>query len=94
MKFELVIYMDREAWDALPEAERTRAYAAHEAFQRGARERGEFVRTQAVADPGESTVVRVRAGRRSATPGAYQPAREFVCGSYEVRPVVFASDLA
>ena len=45
---------------------------------------GELVLTQALAEPAESAVVRVRDGRPVVTDGPYVEAKEFLAGYYVV----------
>ncbi len=84
MRYLLVMHMDPVAWDALSEAERQEIYAGHARLQAATRETGEFVRTEALADPSQSRVVRVRDGSADETTGALEAGQTFICGYYVV----------
>lgn len=84
MKYMLQLYMDPEVWDSLTEEERNAVYRGHEAFQQTTTETGEFIRTEALAEPEASAVVRVRDGVAAVTRGPVSPSAEFLCGHYIV----------
>jgi hypothetical protein len=72
VKFVLSVYADPVAMAALPAAERD-AVLDHADFVATARESGELVDHQAVADPSTSAVVRVRDGLATVADGPYLP---------------------
>ncbi len=84
MRYLLVMHMDPAAWDSLSEAERQAVYAGHERLQAATRASGEFVRTEALADPSQSRVVRMRDGAARETAGPLDPGQTFMCGYYVV----------
>ncbi len=84
MRYLLVMHMDPAAWESLSEADRQAVYAGHDRLQAATRASGEFVRTEALADPGQSRVVRVRDGVAAETAGPLETGRTFMCGYYVV----------
>jgi hypothetical protein len=80
----LLIQFDPAIWDGLSEAQRNGVFAGHEAFQKLTRESGEFVATEALADPSNSATVRVRNGATQVSDEPYAPAASYVCGWYIV----------
>jgi hypothetical protein len=84
MKYLLMIYMNPSIWESVPEKEREAVYGAHDAFQKPLRESGELVGFAALADPSNSTTVRVREGVPAVTDGPYVEAKEFLAGFYIV----------
>jgi len=82
MKYLLMITVDPETLDALPEEERKAVDAAHDAFQAPLKESGELVGFAALADPSNSTTVTVRNGVPAVTDGPYAEAKEFLAGFY------------
>lgn len=79
--FILLIYRDPRRWDALSAAERAAAAREHDEFQRSVPEMA-FVET--LTEPTETTTVRVRAGRVTATNAPYLETPAFLCGYYLV----------
>jgi hypothetical protein len=84
MRYLLVMHMDPTAWESLSEAQRQAVYSGHEQLQAATRATGELVRTEALGDPGQSRVVRVRNGDVAETDGPFQAGPSFVCGYYVV----------
>jgi len=84
VKYLLMIYMNPKIWEELPEEDRIAVFAAHDAFPAPLRESGELLGFVALADPSNSTTVRVRDGALSATDGPYVEAKEFLAGYYAV----------
>jgi hypothetical protein len=84
MKYLLLIHMNPTAFEALSQEQRDAVMTGHEAFQQPLRESGELLGFVALADPTNSTVVRVRDGQLSATDGPYVEAKEFLAGYYAV----------
>jgi hypothetical protein len=84
VKYLLMIYMNPTIWESLSEAERTAVFGAHEEFQRPIRESGELVGFAALADPSNSSTVRVRDGVPAVTDGPYVEAKEYLAGYYVV----------
>jgi hypothetical protein len=85
VKYLLIIHMNPEAWDALPEEDRDATGAAQEPFMQSLKDSGEFVTAIALADPSNSRLVRVGDGGVPAvTDGPYLEAKEFLAGYYMV----------
>ncbi|MEV0009887.1 YciI family protein [Streptomyces sp. NPDC047973] len=84
MKFLLIMHIDPAIMEALTEAERQEIMEGHGAFMKTLRESGEMISTEALADPSQSSVVRVRDGVPVVTDGPYLEAKEFLGGYYLV----------
>ncbi len=84
MKFLLLMHMNPTVWDALTEDERNEVMTGHGAFMDTVTTSGEMIVTQALADPSQSAVVRVRDGERLVTDGPYLEAKEYLGGYYLV----------
>jgi hypothetical protein len=82
MKFLLIMHLNPEVWDGLTEDERTEIGDGHGAFIDAITKSGELITTQALADPSQSAVVRVRAGQPVVTDGPYLEAKEYLGGFY------------
>lgn len=84
MKFLLVLHNNPAVIEALAEDEKRRLMDGHAAFIEATRSSGELIVTQALADPSQSAVVRVRGGVPAITDGPYVEAKEFLGGYYLV----------
>jgi hypothetical protein len=84
MKFLLLMHMNPTVWESLTEDERNEVMNGHGAFMETVRNSGEMILTQALADPSQSAVVRVRDGERLVTDGPYLEAKEYLGGYYLV----------
>ncbi|HEY2207455.1 MAG TPA: YciI family protein [Pseudonocardia sp.] len=84
MKFLLLMHNNPAVLDALTDDERTALMEGHGAFIEAIQESGELIVTQALADPSNSAVVRVRDGVPAVTDGPYLEAKEFLGGYYLV----------
>ena len=84
MKYLLLIHMNPDVWDTLTQADIDEVMSGHDTFVKAIRESGELVRTDALGQPQESAVVRVRAGAQTVTDGPYVEAKEFLAGYYLV----------
>jgi hypothetical protein len=84
MKYLLLIHMNPDVWETLTQAELDEVGPGHMAFIKTIVESGEMVRTDALGQPAESAVVRVRAGAPTVTDGPYVEAKEFLAGYYVV----------
>jgi hypothetical protein len=82
MKFLLIMHMNPAVWNALTEEERNEVGNGHGEFIETVKKSGEMITTQALADPSQSAVVRVRDGRRVVTDGPYLEAKEHLGGFY------------
>jgi hypothetical protein len=84
MKFLLVLHNNPAVLAALNEDEQQSLMDGHTAFIEATQRSGELVVTQALADPSQSAVVRVRNGVPVVTDGPYLEAKEFLGGYYLV----------
>jgi hypothetical protein len=84
VKYLLLIYMNPSIWESLSDEQREGVFRGHDEFQQLIRESGEMIGTEALADPSNSAVVRVRGGVPAVTDGPYAAADEFCCGYYLV----------
>jgi hypothetical protein len=84
MKFLLIMHMNPAVWNALTDEERAAVGDGHGAFMETIKKSGEMIITQALADPSQSTVVRVRDGQPVVTDGPYLEAKEYLGGFYLV----------
>jgi hypothetical protein len=84
VKYLLMIHMNPATWESLSEEERNAVFSAHDAFEKTTRESGELVVFAALADPSNSTTVRVRGGVPAVTDGPYVETKEFLAGFYVV----------
>jgi hypothetical protein len=84
VKYLLMIYMNPVAFEALSQEDRDAIFAAHDAFTAQTKESGELLGFAALADPSNSTSVRVRDGATTATDGPYLEAKEFLAGYYAI----------
>ena len=82
MKFLLIMHLNPTVWDALTEAERAEIGNGHGAFMDTITKSGEMITTQALAQPSQSAVVRVRDGQPVVTDGPYLEAKEYLGGFY------------
>jgi hypothetical protein len=82
MKFLLIMHLNPDVWDGLTEEERNEIGGGHGAFIDAITKSGEMITTQALADPSQSAVVRVRAGQPVVTDGPYLEAKEYLGGFY------------
>jgi hypothetical protein len=80
----LLIYMNPKTWETLSEEEQNAVFRGHEEFQKTTKASGEFVGTEALADPSNSATVCVRDGATAVTDGPYVASPEFFCGYYLV----------
>jgi hypothetical protein len=80
----LLIYFNPTTWDSLTEEEHQAVFSGHAQFMKTIRESGEMIGTEALANPSESAVVRVRSGVPAVTDGPFLEAKEFFAGYYIV----------
>ncbi|GAA2212331.1 YciI family protein [Nonomuraea monospora] len=84
MKFLLIMHTNPQVWDALTEEQRNEVMSGHGGFMDTITKSGELISTAALADPGQSAVVRVQRGVPVVTDGPYLEAKEFLGGYYLV----------
>jgi hypothetical protein len=82
MKFLLIMNMNPVVWDGLTADEQAEIGNGHGAFIDTIKKSGEMITTQALADPSQSFVVRVRDGQPAVTDGPYAEAKEYLGGFY------------
>ena len=82
MKFLLIMHMNPAVWNNLTEEQQNAVGEGHGAFMETIKKSGEMITTQALADPSQSAVVRVRGGQPVVTDGPYLEAKEFLGGFY------------
>jgi hypothetical protein len=84
MKFLLIMNVNPAVLDALTEEERNEIGEGHGAFMEEIKKSGEMITTQALADPSQTAVVRVRDGQTVVTDGPFVEAKEYLGGFYLV----------
>ena len=84
MKYLLLIHMNPDVWETLTQDDLDTVEPGHLAFIKTITETGELIRTDALGQPAQSAVVRVRAGATTVTDGPYVEAKEFLAGFYLV----------
>jgi hypothetical protein len=84
VKYLLIMNVNRAVLDALTDEQRTAIMDGHGAFIETIKKSGEMIVTQALGEPAESSVVRVRNGERIVTDGPYLESKEYVGGFYLV----------
>ncbi|HEY2095221.1 MAG: hypothetical protein QOI50_3365 [Pseudonocardiales bacterium] len=84
MKFLLIMHNNPAVWESLTESERDEVMTGHGDFIKTIQQSGEMIVTQALADPSNTVVVRVRGGVPVVTDGPYLEAKEFLGGYYLV----------
>ncbi len=82
MKYLLIMQVNPAVLDALTEEERNEIGNGHAEFMKTIQESGEFILTQALADPANSKVVRGTGGAPAVTDGPFLEAKEFMGGFY------------
>jgi hypothetical protein len=82
VKFLLIMHNNPAVWETLTESERDEVMTGHGDFIKTIQESGEMIVTQALADPSNTVVVRVRGGVPVVTDGPYLEAKEFLGGYY------------
>jgi hypothetical protein len=80
----LLIYSNRESWDALSAEQRNQLAADHITFSKEITESGERVSSEGLADPLNTKTVRVRNGVPATTDGPFAEAKEHLAGYYVV----------
>jgi hypothetical protein len=82
MKYLLIMQVSKEILDALSDDERKLIMEGHGEFMKTVQDSGEFILTQALADPANSTVVTGTGGAPAVTDGPFIEAKEFMGGFY------------
>ncbi|HWM06298.1 MAG TPA: YciI family protein [Actinophytocola sp.] len=84
MKFLLIMQVNPAVLEALTDAERESIGNGHAEFMRLTQESGEFIGTQALADPANTLTVRGTGSVPAVTDGPYLEAKEYMGGFYLV----------
>jgi hypothetical protein len=82
MKFIIGLHINPAVLDALTDEEKAAIGEGHAVFMQGLKESGELILTQALVDPSQAAVVRVRDGRPVVTDGPFLEAKEYLGGFY------------
>ncbi|ACU77480.1 YCII-related protein [Catenulispora acidiphila DSM 44928] len=84
MKFLISMHINPAVLDALTEEEMAGIGEGHSRFMQALKDSGEFIMTQALVDPSQAAVVRVRNGQPVVTDGPFLEAKEYLGGFYLV----------
>ncbi|HEY1487483.1 MAG TPA: YciI family protein [Micromonosporaceae bacterium] len=84
MKFLLIMHINPTVWNGLTDDERAAVGDGHGEFMAAITKSGEMITTQALADPSQSAVVRVRGGQPVVTDGPFLEAKEHLGGFYMI----------
>ena len=82
MKFVITMHINPAVLDALTEEEMAAIGEGHGRFIQTLKDSGELILTQALVDPSQAAVVRVRNGQPVVTDGPFLEAKEYVGGFY------------
>ena len=82
MKYLVIMHVNPAVLEQLTDEQQQLIQDGHAAFMAATKERGEFISTQALADPTRSKVVRDNGGRPEVTDGPFAEAKEFMGGFY------------
>jgi hypothetical protein len=84
VKYLLMIHLNPTTFESLSEDDKQAVFGAHDDFIKLTKESGEFVSSIALADPSNSTTVRVRDEAAAVTDGPFVESKEFLAGYYIV----------
>ncbi|MCP2254611.1 hypothetical protein LY13_003380 [Prauserella aidingensis] len=84
MKYVIMMQVDPAVMENLTEEQQQRIGEGHGAFMSEIKESGEFVATQALADPSRSRVVRSGSDGPEVTDGPFAESKEYLGGFYLV----------
>lgn len=84
MKYVILMQVDPTVLEQLTDEQQKQIGDGHGAFMAAIKESGEFIATQALADPSQSKVVRSSGGRPEVTDGPFVESKEFLGGFYLV----------
>ncbi|WEO99367.1 YciI family protein [Streptomyces sp. FXJ1.172] len=82
MKFLIGLHINPAVLDALTDEEKAAIGDGHTKFIEELKQSGELIVTQALVDPSQAAVVRVRDGRPVVTDGPFLEAKEYLGGFY------------
>ena len=84
MKYLIMMHIDPDVLEQLTEEQQQQIQEGHGGFIAEIKERGEFLATQALADPSQTKVVRSAGDGPEVTDGPYVESKEFLGGFYLV----------
>ncbi|GAA4986021.1 YciI family protein [Yinghuangia aomiensis] len=84
MQFLISMHVNPAVLDALTDAEKAAIGDGHGKFIAGLKQSGELITTQALVDPSQAVVVKVRNGQPVVTDGPFLEAKEYLGGFYLV----------
>jgi hypothetical protein len=84
MKFLISMHINPAVLDALTDEEKAAIGEGHGEFIQGLKDSGELILTQALVDPSQAAVVRVRNSQPVVTDGPFLEAKEYLGGFYLV----------
>lgn len=84
MKFLIAMHINPAVLDALTEEEMAGIGEGHGRFLQNLKDSGELIITQALVDPSQAAVVRVRDNQPVVTDGPFLEAKEYLGGFYLV----------
>lgn len=99
MKYLILMHVDPQVLEGLTEEQQQMIQEGHAAFMASTKENGEFIATQALADPSRSKVVRSNGDQPEVTDGPFVESKEFLGGFYlldvedEARAVELATQI-
>ena len=82
MQFLISLHINPAVLDALTDEEKAALGEGHGQFIQALTESGELLTTQALVDPSQAAVVRVRGGQAAVTDGPFLEAKEYLGGFY------------
>ena len=82
MKFLISMHINPAVLDALTEDEKAAIGEGHGQFMQSLKDSGELILTQALVDPSQAAVVRVRNSQPVVTDGPFLEAKEYLGGFY------------
>jgi len=82
VKYLIMMHVDPTVLEQLTDEQQQLIEKGHMAFMASTKENGEFIATQALADPSRSKVVRGSSNRPEVTDGPFVEAKEFMGGFY------------
>jgi hypothetical protein len=84
MQFLISMHINPAVLDALTEEEKAAIGEGHGRLLQALKDSGELISTQALVDPSQAAVVRVRNGQPVVTDGPFLEAKEFLGGFYYI----------
>jgi len=82
MKYVILMQVDPAVLEQLTEEQQTQIGTGHQNFMNTTKESGEFLATNALADPSQSATVRARNGSPEVTDGPFAETKEYMGGYY------------